>query len=61
MSWINVNDRLPDTMGNSNISDNVFIETKQGIVMQAYYDYRYRRWFNIKGDIISNPLHWEEN
>ena len=61
MSWINVNDRLPDTMGNSNISDNVFIETKQGIVMQAYYDYRYRQWFNIKGDIISNPLHWEEN
>ncbi len=61
MGWINVEDRLPDGKNEEScISRTVFLETRQGIVMQAYYDYRYKRWFNLKGFIIPNPLQWED-
>lgn len=58
--WINVKDRLPVPEGKSQITGSVFLETKQGIVLQAHYDYRYMQWFNTSGIIITNPLQWEE-
>lgn len=61
MGWINIEDRLPARKNEeSSISHTVFLETRQGVVMQAYYDYRYKRWLNSKGYIIPNPLQWEE-